>query len=191
MMLTMSPALSQDHHTDDGFRNPYPGFEERGFTDVFKWGVIDRLAGKRPQRPDTYNFPVLPNDGIYLRENNSEFSITWIGHSTLLIQVDGMNILTDPIWSERASPIQFAGPKRYTPPGLAFSDLPEIDVVLISHDHYDHLDKETIKKLGNKPLYFVPLGVGKILSDWGIENFVELDWWDSNKFNSIKIGRAV
>ena len=186
MMLTMNTVLSQDHHTEDGFRNPYPGFEERGFQDVFKWAVIDRLAGKRPRRPHTYNFPVISNDGRYLRENNSEFSITWVGHSTLLIQVDGLNILTDPIWSDRASPLQFAGPKRYVPPGLAFDDLPDIDVVIISHDHYDHLDQETIKKLGNKPYYFVPLGVGEILSGWGIKNFVELDWWDSNKLNSIE-----
>jgi len=82
-------------------------------------------------------------------------------------------------------PIQLAGPKRFVKPGLEFDDLPPIDVVLISHDHYDHLDKNTIEKLGNKPLYFVPLGVGELLYGWGVRNYIELDWWDSNKFNSI------
>lgn len=185
LILMWTLLFSQKHHTEDGFYNPYPGFEERGLTDIFKWTVVDRIRGKKPQRPENYNFPLTINTGQYLRENKSDFSVTWVGHSTLLIQVDGLNILTDPIWSDRASPVQLAGPKRYVKPGLDFEDLPPIDVVLISHDHYDHLDKNTIEKLGNKPLYFVPLGIGELLSGWGVRHFIELDWWDSNKFNSV------
>jgi len=179
-------TFAQSHHTSSGFRNPYPGFENRGISDVFKWAVIDRVAGKKPFHPDRYDFPSVPNDGKWLRGNKTEFSLTWVGHSTLLIQIDGLNILTDPIWSDRASPVSFAGPKRYMPPGLAFGKLPKIDVVLISHDHYDHLDKETIKKLGNKPLYLVPFGIGELLESWGITHYAELDWWDSNHLNQVE-----
>ncbi len=175
------------HHTSDGFANPDPGYIDRGFKDFLKWSVVDRLAGKKPDKPENYNFEMISNDGQFLRENTEEFTVTWIGHSTLLIQIDGINILTDPIWSERCSPVNFAGPKRHVPPGLAFDDLPEIDVVLISHDHYDHLDKATIKMLGNKPLYLVPLGVGAILRDWGMTRYSEMDWWDSMKFNGVEI----
>ncbi len=185
-VIMSTSLLAQAHHTQKGFRNPYPGFEDRGLSDIFKWAVVDRIRGKKPGHPNRYHFPSVENDGAYLRKNKTEFTVTWVGHSTLLIQLDGVNILTDPVWSERASPVQFAGPKRFTPPGLAFDDLPEIDVVLISHDHYDHLDKGTIKKLGNKPLYFVPLGVGKLLRGWGIDHVIELDWKDANKFNSIE-----
>lgn len=177
----------QAHHTDEGFINPFPGFENRNLSDLFQWAVVDRIRGKRPGHPAEYNFPSLRNDGDFLRKNKSSSSVTWIGHSTLLIQLDGLNILTDPIWSERASLVSFAGPKRYMPPGLAFDALPEIDLVLISHDHYDHLDKATIKKLGNKPFYIVPLGLGPILESWGISHFQELDWWDEIKFNSLRI----
>lgn len=186
VILMVNSLQSQKHHTEDGFRNPYPGFEKRGFSDIFQWGVVDRIKGKKPQKPDTYDFPLVINNGSVLRDSTVSFSVTWIGQSTLLIQNAGLNILTDPIWSERASPVQWAGPKRFVAPGLDFDALPEIDVVVISHDHYDHLDRGTIKKLGNKPLYFVPLGIGKLLKDWGIDHFIEMDWWDSNRYNGVE-----
>ncbi len=97
--------------------------------------------------PRTFDAPRVSNDGALLRAGSVNPSITWIGHSTLLVQINGVNILTDPQWSERASPVSWAGPRRLSPPGLAFEDLPRIDVVLISHDHYDHLDLNTVKRL--------------------------------------------
>ncbi len=92
-----------------------------------------------------------------------------------------MNILTDPQWSERASPLSFAGPPRVTPPGLRFEDLPPIHVVLISHDHYDHLDEATVRRLAeaHHPRFYVPLGLRAWFADLGITDVVELDWWDS------------
>ena len=111
--------------------------------------------------------------------------MTWVGHSTVLFQLDGLNILSDPVWSDRASPVSWAGPKRYTEPGVAFEDLPEIHVVLISHNHYDHLDKSTIKRLGNAPFYLVPLGIGEFLEKLGIDNYRELDWWETFTYKSI------
>lgn len=105
--------------------------------------------------------------------------ITFINHSTFLIQADGTNILTDPIYSERASPFTWIGPKRMRPPGIRFEDLPKIDLVLISHNHYDHLDIATVKRLHEKfhPDFIVPLGVGEFLKQQGIDDYQELDWW--------------
>ena len=124
--------------------------------------------------------PRVPNDGAALRANGTEATITWVGHATLLIQLDGVNVLTDPQWSERASPLPFAGPKRLTPPGLRFEDLPPIHVVLISHDHFDHLDEATVRRLAeaHRPRFYVPLGLRAWFTDLGITDVVELDWWD-------------
>jgi L-ascorbate metabolism protein UlaG (beta-lactamase superfamily) len=108
---------------------------------------------------------------------------TYINHATVLIQVGGLNILTDPIWSERASPVTFAGPKRIRPPGVAISDLPEIDLILISHNHYDHLDTETLKQLrqrqNKEPVIVSGLGNAALLRSIGYEQAIELDWRDS------------
>jgi len=170
------------HHTGKGFRNPNPGFEERTFRDFVKWRWSEKERVDNSLEGANGLFEILNNDGAMLKSIDSLFTVTWIGHSTMLIQLEGMNILTDPIWSERASPFQFAGPKRYTPPGMKIEDLPEIDVILISHNHYDHCDKTTLKRLGNKPLYIVPLGLGKLLGRWGIENYLELDWWQEYEY---------
>ena len=106
-----------------------------------------------------------------------------MGHATLLVQANGLNVLTDPMFSERASPVQFAGPKRAQLPGLSPAQLPPIDLVLISHNHYDHLDATTVLSLANiaqsATLFIVPLGVKSWFANLGISNVTELDWWDS------------
>ena len=122
-----------------------------------------------------------------MKENRELRTITWIGHSTLLIQYGGINILTDPHLTPRASPLSFVGPKRFTPPGLSADDLPVIDLIIISHNHYDHLDRITLEKLyehqpNNPPHIFVPLKLKKWFLDLGIENVTELDWNESEKF---------
>jgi N-acyl-phosphatidylethanolamine-hydrolysing phospholipase D len=108
-------------------------------------------------------------------------AVTWIGHATALVQASGLNVLTDPIFSQRASPLRFAGPARAHPPGVALEDLPHIDVVVISHNHYDHLDRDSIlalaRQAGGAPLYLTPLGLKRWLNALGIEQAVELDWW--------------
>ncbi|MBK8396558.1 MAG: MBL fold metallo-hydrolase [Leptospiraceae bacterium] len=131
----------------------------------------------------------MDNNGLSLRENKSKLSFTWIGHASVLIQLDGKNILTDPIWSERCSPISFIGPKRYTNPGLKIEDLPPIDIVIISHNHYDHLDIPTLKFLDNrdKPTFFVGLGNKELLTNEGLSNIVQLDWWDIRIEKNLKI----
>lgn len=128
-------------------------------------------------------------DGAMLRNNRDAATLTWIGHSTLLIQLDGVNILTDPHWSDRASPVPFAGPRRVMPPGLPFEELPSVDLVLISHDHYDHLDLPTMKRLAriHHPIIMATLGLKKWLVDQGIADVEELDWWESRRLNDLTV----
>ena len=177
---------TKPHHTSEGFKNPFEKLEEKNFSDMIKWRFFERDGKKQKQSIKETQFETITNDGKKIRENNSLFSITWIGHDTMLVQLDGVNILTDPIWSVRASPVSFAGPERYVLPTLAMENLPVIDVILISHNHYDHMDEATIKKLGNTPLYIVPLGLGKILSEFGIDHFIELDWLDEYHYKNIR-----
>ena len=122
-----------------------------------------------------------PLDG-WARPPDSGLRTTWLGHSTLLIEIDGVRVLTDPVWGPRASPSQWVGPKRFQPVPVALRQLPPIDVVIVSHDHYDHLDYPTIRELAKFDVPFVTsLGVGAHLEAWGVrpERIVELDWWES------------
>jgi L-ascorbate metabolism protein UlaG (beta-lactamase superfamily) len=106
---------------------------------------------------------------------------TWLGHSTVLLEIDGARVLTDPVWGERASPVSFAGPKRFQPVPVSVAALPELDAVIVSHDHYDHLDYPTILELAKRDVpFFTSLGVGAHLQAWGVpaERITELDWWE-------------
>nr|WP_240359828.1 MBL fold metallo-hydrolase [Pyxidicoccus trucidator] len=120
----------------------------------------------------------------------SGLRVTWLGHSTLLVEVDGHRILTDPVWGERASPLSTVGPKRWYEPLVALGELPKLDAVVISHDHYDHLDEPTISAMkGWDTTFIVPLGVGAHLAYWGVpaERIVELDWWERTKVGALEI----
>ncbi|MED4205035.1 MBL fold metallo-hydrolase [Neobacillus mesonae] len=117
-----------------------------------------------------------------LRENRSRTSFTWIGHSTFFIQMNGLNILTDPVWAKR-----MGYEKRSTDPGIAMDDMPKIDVVVISHGHYDHLDFPTLKRLKGNPHFFVPVGLKRPLIRRGYRNVTEMNWWDSIEHQGITI----
>jgi L-ascorbate metabolism protein UlaG (beta-lactamase superfamily) len=120
----------------------------------------------------------------------SGLRITWLGHSTLLVEIDGYRVLVDPVWAERASPFTALGPKRFHASPLPLDELPEIDAVVISHDHYDHLDHETVIALGDRvPLYAVPLGVGAHLEHWGVspDRIAERDWWGEIEVGDLKL----
>jgi L-ascorbate metabolism protein UlaG (beta-lactamase superfamily) len=117
----------------------------------------------------------------------SGLRITWLGHSTTLVEIDGMRILTDPIWSERSSPTTWVGPKRFHPPPLALADVPHLDAVIISHEHFDHLDMATVQALAPRGVPFhVPLGIGSHLRGWGVPDAQvhEHDWWESESLPS-------
>ena len=138
--------------------------------------------------PKKATFPAVATEGRALRENRGDPTVTWVGHATLLLQIDGVNVLTDPQWSRRASPVSFGGPKRVMPPGLRFEDLPPIHVVVISHDHYDHLDRATVTRLAavHRPRFLVPLGLRAWFADIGITDVEELDWWDHRTVQGIR-----
>lgn len=134
----------------------------------------------------------VPNDGSFLRENAGAgtATVTWVGHATLLVQMDGLSFLTDPIWSETASPFTFAGPRRLAPPGLSLEDLPPIDFVVISHNHYDHLDLATLERLAarsGETRFLVPLENAELLRERGIPRVEELDWGESVRHESVTI----
>jgi L-ascorbate metabolism protein UlaG (beta-lactamase superfamily) len=121
---------------------------------------------------------------------SSGLRATWLGHSTLLIEIDGLRVLTDPVWGPRASPSRFAGPKRFQPVPVPLRAMPPIDLVIVSHDHYDHLDYPTIRQLAKRDVPFVTsLGVGAHLEAWGVrpERIVELDWWESHRLTNSEL----
>ena len=170
---------------DGIFYNNYIDHKMATFKEFWKWR-------KESTKPKPLSFPLANNDPNFLQENKTQKTLTWIGHASFLIQLDGINILTDPHLTERASPIVFAGPSRTTPPGLAIEDLPEIDVIVISHNHYDHLDYQTIlkitrKQINRQPLVLVPLKLKKLLKSFGARNVRELDWWDTTTFKNLNI----
>ncbi|MCH8011056.1 MAG: MBL fold metallo-hydrolase [Candidatus Marinimicrobia bacterium] len=174
------------HHTESGFSNPEIGSRNVGFKDFIRWRM--ERSKIRPTYESALNtFPVVQPDwkNIYKPPNDSQM-VTWIGHATLLVQFDGMNILTDPIFSDRCSPAQFIGPKRYTPLSITTEQLPTIHVVLLSHNHYDSLDEHTVIALGNDPIWFVPLGLKKWFKSQGITNVIELDWWSEYEYKGFK-----
>ncbi len=176
------------HHTPDGFRNIHYD-DSKNFIDfiVWKWGQLS----KDIQSADSYEFPVDRSQHRNIRTNTSRPSLTWIGHATFLIQIDGMNILTDPHFSERASPVSWAGPRRAVPPAMPIRTLPEIDAVVISHDHYDSLDVSSVKDLAkhNAGVHFlVPLGMKAWFDALELSNIqvTELDWGESHTISNIR-----
>jgi N-acyl-phosphatidylethanolamine-hydrolysing phospholipase D len=167
------------HHRERGFANVNAAHHPAGAWVRTRFFVT--RVWSSTFSPRTANFPVVANDAAALRANAAQPTVTWVGHATLLIQMDGVTVLTDPQWSPRASPFSFAGPKRVTPPGLRLEDLPPVHLVLISHDHYDHLDVATVRKLHetHRPRFLVPLGLKAWFADLGITDVEELDWWQS------------
>lgn len=174
-----SSGIQHAPRTKDGYENS-EGPLARG--SVWKWRWNRWTHDLPPPPANGYAFPVDHPDVAWLRSNRSEDTMTWIGHATALLQINGVNVLTDPMFSERASPFTFAGPKRHVPPGLSLDELPHIDVVLISHSHYDHLDTASVEALnaqpGGPPLFLVPLGIKDWLGKKGIANAQEFDWGD-------------
>ncbi len=183
---SLGPSLRDE---EGRFTNPVGGLTHGTFGVRFPF-MFRRIAGafrSRPGKP-----AVVTNDGGWLRQNatHSEPSITWVGHATLLVQMGHLTFLTDPIWSDRPSPVAFAGPKRHVPPGIALADLPPIDFVVVSHNHYDHLDLPTLEALAERnpeTRFLVPLENGHLLAGRDIENVTELDWGESIEIDGVTV----
>lgn len=183
ILLTIEKS-KQYNHQKARFENPSPTplTTGRSMTDVmfdfFFNGELRRPIGNLPEAPPALS--VLQEKSEYIR-------FIWFGHSTILLEIDSIRILIDPIFSDYASPIPFMV-QRFQQPVFTIDEIKDVDLILISHDHYDHLDYKTISKLKNRNIEFiVPLGVGAHLESWGIERnkIKELDWWESTSFNGL------
>jgi L-ascorbate metabolism protein UlaG (beta-lactamase superfamily) len=162
-------------------------FENQEPTSVMRegayWGSFKEWAMGKQMREPSCPLPLVSDTAARLAvPPASGLRLTWLGHSTVLVEIDGRVILTDPIWSDRASPSRWVGPRRFHPPPIAVADLPHLDAVVISHEHYDHLDMETVRALSARGTTFhVPLGIGAHLAVWGVPEaqIREHDWWES------------
>jgi N-acyl-phosphatidylethanolamine-hydrolysing phospholipase D len=176
-----TPVRPAHHQPGGGFRNPWPTAESREAGGFLRWRR-ERRAQELPPDPPASAFPVAAPDVAYPAAPEHELRLTWVGHASFLVQIGGANILTDPHWSDRASPVQFAGPERLVPPALRWEDLPPIHAVLLSHDHYDHLDDGTVRRLhdrfGDGIRWFVPLEYRRWLRSRGVTSVSEMDWWE-------------
>lgn len=178
------------HHTASGFRNhPHkPEQPASGSLGISFYLRRFRASFFPPEVPQGH---VVPDKEALRQFDNlkDRDTVTWLGQSTFLIRIDGKTILTDPFLTDNAFPLSWGGPKRYTPPGIELKNLPPIDIIVISHDHHDHLDPKTIKALPNKENIsaFVPVGLKIFFKDIGYKDIHELDWFESVSLDGITI----
>lgn len=160
------------HFDGERFFNPGRDTPDKSLLDVLAW----KLTSEAEPWEERAVLTAVPP----ARVSGGTIRATWVGHSTVLLQFDGLNLLTDPHWSPRASPVSFAGPRRFVAPGVRWEDLPPIDVVLLSHNHYDHCDLPTLARLAarDKPRILTMLGVDLLLAEAGIPGAEAMDWWD-------------
>lgn len=173
-------------YRDGRFRNPLPVRTEVGADGLREW--VRNSAIRTP----TSAVPFVPvsREEAARPPTTRGAALRWLGHATLLIEVGGRRLLTDPLFNDRAGPGRLVGPARFFPPPLALADLPEIDAILLTHDHYDHLSAATLRILaGRVPRFLAPLGVGAHLERWGVapERITELDWWESTDIGGVAV----
>jgi N-acyl-phosphatidylethanolamine-hydrolysing phospholipase D len=176
------------HHTENGFQNPYVEKKKRGFFKYMKMRYFSKEEFA-DYESNAHKIPRVQPDLDLIQNPPDALQVTWIGHATILIQYRGINILTDPMFSDRASPISFLGPKRFNPPSVKLKELPTIDYIVISHSHYDHLDKKTVQQIGSNTKWLVPLGLKQWFVRAGVKekSVMEFDWWDAKKFKDATI----
>lgn len=187
-LMVQDTSLSPSHHGTKTFKNLYIEDDGKNIVDYFKMRFFEgyewadhALLAK--------NVPTVLVDTLTINQPIEQPTVTWLGHSTFLIQFKDVTILTDPIFSDRASPVIFAGPKRLIPHMMDYNDLPKIDIILISHNHYDHVDSSTLKFLyerNHDTQVYIPLGLDPLMQSFGFKttNINSMDWWESEPFNS-------
>jgi N-acyl-phosphatidylethanolamine-hydrolysing phospholipase D len=178
--------LIPDHHLPNGrFRNPWPeAADDDAIRGRFREMIREWRTTTLPPNPSPESLPVVPADFARPAAADGELRITWAGHASHLVQLPGLNLLTDPMWSARASPVQWLGTRRFVPAHPPLDELPEVDAVLLSHDHYDHLDRPTAlalrRRFGRGLPWLAPLGYRAWLAGCGFGNVTELDWWQEH-----------
>jgi L-ascorbate metabolism protein UlaG (beta-lactamase superfamily) len=176
---------ASDHFDGRRFVNPEP-YEDKSLGDLLRWrlAVAREGRGRWPEWVDAALGPRPPE-----RVEAGPLRATLVNHATVLIQLDGVNVLTDPVWSERVGPVSWLGPRRVRQPGLRFEDLPPIDVVVISHNHYDHMDIPTLRRLAatHRPRILAGLGNAKYLADRGVAGVEDLDWGDTAVVGAVRV----
>ncbi|MEP6999930.1 MAG: MBL fold metallo-hydrolase [bacterium] len=183
--------LRSPNFRDGAFRNPV---ETTMMTGSY-WSSLRRQLSGPEQRVPPASLPIVAlTQANFADPPASELRVTWLGHATTLIEIDGYRVLVDPVWGKRASPSQLVGPKRFHAPPLPLSELPQLDVVILTHDHYDHLDMAAVRALASNPAHqrlqwVTALGVGAHLELWGIprSRISELDWGDAAHVGALKI----
>jgi N-acyl-phosphatidylethanolamine-hydrolysing phospholipase D len=191
---------AKPHHTPEGFGNNYPpnpAYKRPDTSDAAAWlARIKNWTAEKPSTEPSRPLAVVKPDLQFIHANKNTPAVTWIGHATFLVQMaNGVNILTDPIFTDRASPVSFAGPKRHQAPGLAIAELPRIDAILLSHSHYDHLSLDSLRALyaqkDGPPTFFAPLGVDLWLQEnvtnGDASHTVKMDWWDRANIKGTEI----
>lgn len=177
---------TKKHRGETRFFNNYDNSPHESF---WKW-QWQRLVMSRPKAPP-FNPEVLKTDMDFLKGNRTKNTLTWVGHATALLQLQGRNILIDPVFSARVSPLSFMGPQRQVALPFTISQLPALDVVLVSHSHYDHLDLASLKSISDqshgKTRFLVPLGIAEFLVSEGIQNVQEFDWWEEEFVSGLKL----
>jgi L-ascorbate metabolism protein UlaG (beta-lactamase superfamily) len=180
----LRPELAQvpvQHFRNGRFFNP--GVQDHNFRQALKW-MRTRQPGAWPRW-----IPSTPGPKPPERVEGAALRVTFVNHATVLLQTEGLNLLTDPVWSRRISPVSFLGPERHRDPGIRFEDLPPIDAVLLSHNHYDHLDTPTLRRLAaeHHPAVFCPLGVAPLVRRCGLRGVQELDWGQATTWRGRRI----
>ena len=190
VVLAFGVVLAQGApHGPDGYRNNYPHAEKESF---WAWKLEQWRNGLPPKAPPGgWNIPYVKTDAAVLNAPEGNPSVTWVGHATMLVRIAGKNILFDPAFSERVSPFTFMGPKRAVPLPIDIAELPRIDVVLVSHNHYDHLDLQSVLRLASQPQgsprFLVPLGLKAWFVALGITRVDEYDWWQETQEGGLSI----
>ena len=178
------------HRAGGGYQNPWPGSNPRGFSHLVRWFVERNFIRRPPPDPDRSVFAVeRPALGQAVRPG--DLAVTWIGHSTALLEFSGLTVLTDPVFGEHASPIPTASLRRWVDPPVGVADLPRLDAVLLSHNHYDHLDAPTVRQLAAlqpEAVWCTPLGNAGLLQRLGVKRVQELDWWEDTGVAGATIG---
>jgi len=179
---------ASSHYEQDGFVNVVT---QSSRTVAASWKIlVERFTGDQMRVPPS-SIPVIAiSPERFKTRPESGLRSIWLGHASVLLELDGVRLLIDPMFSERASPVSFAGPKRFHPPPVLLSALQNIDAVVISHDHYDHLDMPSIQHLASRAAHFyVPLGIGAHLRRWGVpeDQITDMDWWESTSVGNLQI----